>query len=293
MQSQTILLIVASLSAASAFSFAPASPALRSSRQGVSARLPTHVTARGAPRVALRMQNEDLTDVGRRELRDLEGMWKNVCVLGGSKGVGREVVNGLVAKGVNVVALVRSEESKAELEKLSGVKVVLGDAMEASDVIGVLDGCDAAVSTLGGTTGDVRIDYKGNMNMIENAGILGVTRVVLVTSVVCGDSKEAIPDFVYESLKDALVDKTKAENLLLKYYTNTDYTIIRPGGLVTAPGTGKAILTGDKKAAGKINRADVSDMVLKALYSKKCSKMIFTAVDPSQGEGDGPVAHEI
>ena len=72
--------------------------------QGVSARLPTHVTARGAPRVALRMQNEDLTDVGRRELRDLEGMWKNVCVLGGSKGVGREVVNGLVAKGVNVTS---------------------------------------------------------------------------------------------------------------------------------------------------------------------------------------------
>ena len=28
---------------------------------------------------------------------------------------------------------------------------------------------------------------------------------------------------------------------------------------------GKAILTEDKKAAGKINRADVSDMVLKAL----------------------------
>jgi len=34
------------------------------------------------------------------------------------------------------------------------------------------------------------------------------------------------------------VDKTKAENLLLKYYTNTDYTIIRPAGLVTAPSTG-------------------------------------------------------
>ncbi|KAJ1477498.1 NADH(P)-binding-domain-containing protein [Baffinella frigidus] len=208
---------------------------------------------------------EDLTDAGRRELRDLEGKWKNVCVLGGSKGVGREVVNGLSAMGVNVVALVRSEESKAELEKLPGVKAVLGDAMEASDVIGVLDGCDAAVSTLGGATGEVNIDYKGNMNMIENAGILGVTRVVLVTSVGCGDSKDAIPETVYEALKSALVDKTKAENLLLKYYTNTDYTIIRPGGLVTAPSTGKAILTEDKKAAGKINRADVSALVLSAM----------------------------
>ena len=146
MQSRTILLLVASLSSASAFSCAPASPALRSARQvtsrsgiqprsfpllwgcdlgstplrfraplesmvtwnprwqGVSARLPAHVTARGAPRVALRMVEEDLTDAGRRELKDLEGKWSNVCVLGGSKGVGREVVNGLSAMGVNVTS---------------------------------------------------------------------------------------------------------------------------------------------------------------------------------------------
>jgi hypothetical protein len=42
-------------------------------------------------------------------------------------------------------------------------------------------------------------------------------------------SKEAIPGNVYDTLKSALVDKTKAENLLIKYYTNTDYTIVRPG----------------------------------------------------------------
>jgi hypothetical protein len=44
-----------------------------------------------------------------------------------------------------------------------------------------------------------------------------------------GNSKEAIPANVYDTLKSALVDKTKAENLLIKYYTNTDYTIVRPG----------------------------------------------------------------
>ena len=42
-------------------------------------------------------------------------------------------------------------------------------------------------------------------------------------------SKDAIPANVYDTLKSALVDKTKAENLLIKYYTNTDYTIVRPG----------------------------------------------------------------
>ena len=150
----------------------------------------------------------DLTDAGRRELKDLEGKWSRICVLGGSKGVGREIVSLLSARGVNVVALVRKEESKAELDALPGVTSVVGDALEASDVISVLDGddllsretsalpsrlpqcvcratsestvmnpaphplnrdgdaggegagCDAAISTLGGVTDDVRVDYK-------------------------------------------------------------------------------------------------------------------------------------
>jgi len=223
----------------------------------------------------------EMTDAGRRELKDLEGQWKRVCVLGGSKGVGKDVVEMLSGRGVEVVALVRREESKKELEAMEGVTAVMGDALEAADVIGVLDGCDACVSTLGGESAGVRVDYKGNMNAIENAGILGVTRMVLVTSVGAGDSKEAIPAAVYDTLKSALVDKTKAENLLIKYYTNTDYTIVRPGGLITAPSTGKAILTEDKMASGAIHRADVAKLVIDALYSKKLTKKIVTAIDPS------------
>mmetsp|Transcript_5136 Transcript_5136/g.12947 ORF Transcript_5136/g.12947 Transcript_5136/m.12947 type:complete len:176 (-) Transcript_5136:11-538(-) len=156
-----------------------------------------------------------------------------------------------------------------------------GDALEAADVIGALDGCDAAISTLGGDRESQAVDYKGNMNMIENAGIIGVTRMILVTSIGAGDSKDAIPESAYNVLKDFLVQKTKAENLLIKYYTNTDYTIIRPGGLTSDPATGKAILTEDKKAAGSIHRADVAKLAIKALYSKKCSQKILAAVDPS------------
>jgi len=223
----------------------------------------------------------DMTDAGRRELKDLEGQWNKVCVLGGSKGVGREIVELLSARNVEVIALVRREESKTELEAIKGVRCVLGNAMEAADVIGVLDGCDACVSTLGGESDGVRVDYKGNMNAIENAGILGVTRMVLVTSVGAGDSKDAIPAAVYDTLKSALVDKTKAENLLIKYYTNTYYTIVRPGGLISKPATGKAILTEDKMASGAIHRSDVAKLVIDALYSKKLTKKIVTAIDPS------------
>ena len=62
----------------------------------------------------------EMTDAGRRELKDLEGQWKRVCVLGGSKGVGKDVVEMLSGRGVEVVALVRREESKKELEAMEG-----------------------------------------------------------------------------------------------------------------------------------------------------------------------------
>lgn len=75
------------------------------------------------------------------------------------------------------------------------------DALDLKGVEAVLDGCDAAITTLGGAPeGDEtkRVDYAGNRNVIESAGILGITRVVMVTSVGCGSSREAISDQVYQ-----------------------------------------------------------------------------------------------
>lgn len=68
--------------------------------------------------------------------------------------------------------------------------------------------------------------------------------------------------------------------MLLKYYTNSEWTIIRPGGLKSEPATGSAILTEDTKAAGVIHRADVADLAVQALNSPKTIKKILTAVDP-------------
>lgn len=83
----------------------------------------------------------------------------------------------------------------------AGVSAVVCDALDLKGVEAVLDGCDAAITTLGGAPEgdeDKRVDYAGNRNVIESAGILGVTRVVMVTSVGCGSSREAISDKVYE-----------------------------------------------------------------------------------------------
>jgi uncharacterized protein YbjT (DUF2867 family) len=209
--------------------------------------------------------------------------YNKVFVAGGSKGVGRLVVEKLVGSGTGVVALVRSEEAAAELNALDGVTAVIGDAFDYKAVEGAMDGCDAAMSTLGGGTveeGKQRVDYEGNSNVIEAAGILGVTRVVLITSIGCGSSKEAAPPSVFEVLKDVLSAKERAENILIKYYTNTNWTIIRPGGLKSEPATGTAILTEDNMAIGSIHREDVAALAIQALTSPKTKQKILSAVDP-------------
>lgn len=208
--------------------------------------------------------------------------YKKVFVAGGSKGVGRCIVDLLRKKeNVEVVALVRDEAVAADLNSLDSVTAIVGDAFTIKDVENAMDGCDAAITTLGGSTADQRIDYIGNNHVIESAGILGVTRVILVTSVGCGSSKEAAPPSVFEVLKDVLAAKEKAENILIKYYTNTNWTIIRPGGLKSEPATGKAILTDDMTAMGTIHREDVARLVVDALTSPSAERKILTAIDPS------------
>ena len=122
-----------------------------------------------------------------------------IFVAGGSSGVGLEVVKQLSAIGTPVRALVRRPEAKAALEKLNGVTAFLGDAKDPQAVQSAMENCVAAVTTLGGKKeGEERIDYVGNSNVIEQAGILGCERVILVTSIGCGDSKEAVSPQVRE-----------------------------------------------------------------------------------------------
>ena len=60
--------------------------------------------------------------------------YKKVFVAGGSKGVGHAIVEKLAERGTEIVALVRSEESKKELELMVGVTAILGDAFDQKSV---------------------------------------------------------------------------------------------------------------------------------------------------------------
>ena len=70
------------------------------------------------------------------------------------------------------------------------------------------------VSTIGGTTKSPEADSQGNINIINAAAKKGVKKFILVTSIGCGDTKDAPGEQVYKVLEPVLVEKNKAEEAL-------------------------------------------------------------------------------
>ena len=74
-----------------------------------------------------------------------------IFLAGASRGVGREIAKQLVARGHQVIALLRSDQAKAELTAM-GLTVVKGDALEAAAMVEAIAAhpSDAVISTIGG-----------------------------------------------------------------------------------------------------------------------------------------------
>jgi uncharacterized protein YbjT (DUF2867 family) len=202
-----------------------------------------------------------------------------IFLAGASRGVGREIAKCLTAQGLTVVALLRSDAARSELEAL-GATVVIGDALEADEIASLVakQSFDAVISTLGGKPTDgERADFKGNRNLVDAAVKAGVKRFLLVSSIGTGESAAALPPQALETLGAVLAEKEQAENHLIA--SGLIYTIVRPGGLKSEPPRGTAVLTENPNIAGSIHRADVADLVCRCLGSARSHNKILSAVD--------------
>lgn len=209
-----------------------------------------------------------------------------IFLAGASRGVGREIAQCLTRQDKNVKALLRSDDSRSELEAM-GIKVVMGDALDAAAVEQAMLGDEsiyAVISTIGGLPKDgQRADYLGNKNLIDAAVKAGVQKFILVSSIGSGDSVVALPPPALETLKPVLLEKEQAEKHLIA--SGLTYTVIRPGGLKSEPATGNGVLTADYKVAGSIHRADVAQLVCQCLDSDAANNKILSAVDRTQMYG--------
>ena len=205
-----------------------------------------------------------------------------IFLAGASRGVGREIAKQLVAKGHQVIALLRSDQARPELTAM-GVTVVKGDALEAAAMVEAIaaHNPDALISTIGGLPedGSTRADFLGNKHLIDGAIAAQVKRFILISSIGSGDSAQALPPNVLEVLGAVLKEKAQAEDHLRK--SGLAYTVIRPGGLLAESATGEEVLTEDVTVAGSIPRAAVARLAVCCLESDRAVNKIFSAIDLS------------
>lgn len=204
----------------------------------------------------------------------------NIFLAGASRGVGLEIASYLIEKNCQVKALLRSPESRPQLEAM-GIEAIVGDALDGTVLETILqrsEPLDAVITSIGGLPKDgQRADYLGNKNLIDAAVKAKVKKFILISSIGSGQSIVALPPQALEALKPVLIEKEKAEQHLID--SGLRYIIIRPGGLKSEPATGNGILTENYRVAGTIHRADVARLACQCVWSEKADCKILSAID--------------
>ena len=189
----------------------------------------------------------------------------------------------LAAAGHDVVGLVRSADHADDLAAAGARAEVLD--LEHSDVDTVaaaLSGADAVVFAAGSGPGSgvarkLTMDRDGAVLLADAAERAGVRRYVIVSSL-DADSFDPGSDDVFQIYQRA---KSEADADLRR--RDLDWTVVRPGGLLDDPPTGR-VRVGSSTGRGSIPRADVAAVLAELLVHGLGLRTQFELVS-----GDTPV----
>lgn len=199
-----------------------------------------------------------------------------VCVVGANGQIGKHLVRLLSESDEHTVrAMVRNEEQVSAFEQ-SGVETVLAD-LEGSvaEIAEAVKGCDAIVFTAGsgGHTGadkTLLVDLDGAVKTIEAAEKVGVHRFLMVSALQAHRRENWNP-----KIRHYYVAKHYADRILAQ--RDVTYTIIRPGGLLNEPGTGK-VSAAENLNRGSIPREDVAQTVFTAISEERTFNRSFDLI---------------
>ena len=211
-----------------------------------------------------------------------------VAIVGGHGQVARHLVDQLHASGSGVVALVRNEAHRAELEA-RGAEVRLLDIerQDADDFAAAFEGCTAVVFAAGGgPDGNLErkrtVDLEGSLKSVAGARTAGIRRFVQVSAINVDDPLPPDTSAVWR----AYVEAKRDADIALRD-SGLDWTIIRPGRLTDDPPTGRVALGFDVRR-GDIPRADVAAVLSAVLEDTATVNRQWNVVS-----GDTPIAEAV
>lgn len=203
-----------------------------------------------------------------------------VIVFGANGKTGKLVVERALAEGHEVTVLVR-DAGKIQNSK---VRVLTGDATRPADVLAAVQGQDAVIESIGGTT-----PYKATTlettcvtNIVDAMKSLRVKRLVVVSMMGLGQSRTQAP-FWYKYLlmptflHGSTADKARMEGVVKN--SGLDYIIARPPILKDSPATGSVKVLGLDAIGHAITRADLANFLVAQLKSDDHLRKAVTIVN--------------
>ncbi|WP_316740687.1 NAD(P)-dependent oxidoreductase [Pedobacter antarcticus] len=169
-------------------------------------------------------------------------MSKRILILGATGRTGKHAINFALAKGYQVVALVRNP-AKISVQS-DDLNIVTGLPTNIDDVRSAMNECDSVLSLLSPLTRGEAISFrkinaprileKSITNVLQVMNEYGVKRILILSSVGVGDSWKYAPWYVkllvkLTNFKVIFADHNAQERLIQASETN--WTIARPVGL--------------------------------------------------------------
>ncbi|WP_210366829.1 SDR family oxidoreductase [Bacillus sp. REN3] len=209
-----------------------------------------------------------------------------VLVVGANGQIGRHLIKLLdEEQGFSVKAMLRQPD-QADAYQGTDIEPVLASLEGPVDTIAkAAKGCDAIVFTAGsgGHTGydkTLLVDLDGAVKTVEAAEQAGVKRFVMVSAFQAHNRENWA-----EEIKPYYVAKHYADKALLQ--SSLNYTIIRPGGLINEPGSGK-VAVAENLERGSIPREDVARTIAASLKEENTYQRSFDLI-----AGDSPIAEAL
>jgi putative NADH-flavin reductase len=191
-----------------------------------------------------------------------------VAVLGATGRTGRAVVDELLLRSHEVVALVRDPQTSG---LPPGVAAVGGDARDRSAVTALVGGAQSVVSALGPRRKDVTLHREVAPLLVEAMRGAGVRRFVGISGAgvdVPGDDKSR-RDRVVSALIQRLGGRAVQDKALEQQVwaaSGLDWTLVRPPRLVEGEATGAVEHAASRSPrTTRIRRADLARFVVDCL----------------------------
>ncbi|MDP8962406.1 MAG: SDR family oxidoreductase [Cyanobacteriota bacterium] len=198
-------------------------------------------------------------------------------VTGATGGIGRRVVRLLREREQPVRTFVRLTSRYGELEQ-RGAEIFIGDLRQDKDIQKACKGVQYIISTHGSGTDAQALDYRANIELIDQAKENGVQHFVFI-SVLGAD----------RGYEDAQVFKAKLAVEKYLQASGLNYTILRPSGLASNlislaeqfRQTGIYLLNGDaKNRTSIVSTDDLAQIAVDSVTVEGARNQIFPVGGP-------------